>query len=56
LLNGETVDALVSISHKSNAEQKGREMAKKLKDVLDRQQFEVQIQVLANNRPVARET
>ena len=56
LVNGEPVDALSVISHKSHAYNQGRDLVKKLKDLIPRQLFEVPIQASIGSRIVARET
>lgn len=56
LLNGQPVDALASICHRSKAHYVGRELCEKLKKVLDRQMFEVAIQAAIGAKVVARET
>ncbi|MFC1855417.1 translation elongation factor 4, partial [Thermodesulfobacteriota bacterium] len=53
-INGENVDALSLIVHKSNAYYKGREIASKMKEVIQRQMFEVVIQAVVGNKPIAR--
>lgn len=56
LVNGEGIDALSTVLHKSQIDKCGREFVKRLKEFLRIQQFEVVIQAKANNRIVARET
>lgn len=55
-LNGEPVDALSSLVHKSKAESLGRKICKKLKDILPRQQFMIAIQASIGAKIIARET
>lgn len=56
MLNGEICDALSCIVHREKAYYRGRAMAKKLQEVIPRQQFEIPIQAYTEGRIIARET
>lgn len=55
-LNGEPVDALSSLVHKTKADSLGRKICSKLKDLLPRQQFLIAIQASVGAKIIARET
>ena len=56
LLNGESVDAISTLTHESNAVTLGRKMCEKLKELIPRQQFDIAIQAAIGAKIVARET
>ena len=55
-VNGQPVDALSFIVHKSNSYERGRKMVEKLKAVIPRQLFIIPIQAVIGGKVIARET
>ncbi len=56
LLNGVPADAFSTILHRSKADEYGRKMTEKLKELIPRQQFDVPIQAATGGRIIARST
>ncbi|HPV45002.1 MAG TPA: translation elongation factor 4 [Methylotenera sp.] len=56
MVNGERVDALSLIVHRSNSQYRGREVAAKMRELIPRQMFDVAIQAAIGANIIARET
>ncbi len=56
LINSEPVDALSLIIHRTKAQQRGRQLAEKMKELIPKQQFQIAIQAAIGAKIVARET
>ena len=56
LINGERVDALAIITHKENAQYRGRQVVEKMRELIPRQMFDIAIQASIGNQIIARST
>ncbi|QDI04222.1 elongation factor 4 [Xanthomonas cerealis pv. cerealis] len=56
LINGDKVDALSIIVHRSHADRRGRELCEKMKDLIPRQMFDVAIQAAVGAQIISRST
>ncbi len=56
LINGDRVDALSLIVHRENSQYRGRDLAKKMRELIPRQMFDIAVQAAIGSHIIARET
>ena len=56
MINGERVDALAIITHRDNAQSRGRQVVEKMRELIPRQMFDIAIQAAIGNHIIARST
>ncbi len=56
LINGDRVDALSLITHRSHADRRGRELTERMRELIPRQMFDVAIQAAIGAQIIARST
>ncbi|GAA5192361.1 translation elongation factor 4 [Ferrimonas gelatinilytica] len=54
MINGDRVDALAMITHKENAQFRGRQLVEKMRELIPRQMFDIAIQAAIGNHIIAR--